>query len=137
MKNKKNGSCLCGKCKYSFETEKLEVGVCHCGMCRKWSGGVTMGVHVDGPVTIEDESHLKWYSSSDWGMRGFCSECGTNLFWSMKDRSMMVPFAGSLDDVSDLKLTTEIFVDEQPGFYCFGNDTKKQTGAEVFAEFGG
>jgi len=68
-------------------------------------------------------------------MRGFCSECGSNLVWSMQDRSMMCPLIGSVDDISDIKFTTELFIDEKPAYYSFSGDTKKMTGAEVFAEF--
>ena len=136
MKYKKTGRCLCGDCKFSFESNILTVGVCHCNMCRRWSGGVIMGLHIDSPMIFENEKSLKWYKSSDWGMRGFCKNCGTNLCWSTVNKSMMVPFAGSLDDVSDLEFTSEIFIDEKPDFYAFKNNTKKQTGEEVFAQFG-
>jgi hypothetical protein len=32
-------------------------------------------------------------------------------------------------------LTTEIFVDEKPGYYTFANETRKLTGQEVMAAF--
>lgn len=134
---KKTGSCLCGKCVFSFECDNLEVGACHCEMCRKWSGGPTMAMHVDGLVVFENENFLKWYDSSEWGMRGFCSECWSNLVWSMKDRSMMAPLIGSVDDVADITFTTELFIDEKPEYYKFANSTKQMTWAEVFAEFSG
>ena len=47
MKYQKTGACLCGKCKFSFECDNLEVGACHCSMCRKWSGGPSMAMHID------------------------------------------------------------------------------------------
>ena len=94
-----------------------------------------MAMHIDGPLIFQDESFVKWYDSSTWGMRGFCSECWSNLAWSMKDRSMMCPLIGSVDDTSDIKFTTELFIDEKPEYYDFVNITRKMTGAEVFAEF--
>ncbi len=94
-----------------------------------------MGLHIDGSVTMDDRSSLKWYESSGWGKRGFCADCGSHLFWAMKDESMMVPFAGSLDDQTDINFGMEIFVDEQPEFYEFKNQTVRKTGAEVVAEF--
>jgi hypothetical protein len=48
---------------------------------------------------------------------------------------MMVPFAGSLDDDTGLKFTSEIFIDDKPEFYEFANKTVQKTGAEVMAEF--
>jgi len=137
MKYQKTGHCLCGKCTYTVKTNKLSAGACHCGMCRRWNGSMVMGLHIDGEVTIENADHLKWYVSSDWGKRGFCGECGTHLFWSMKDDSMIVPMVGTLDNISDISFDSEIFIDHKPGFYDFANDTKKQTEAEVMAQFGG
>lgn len=96
-----------------------------------------MWMHIDGAVEFDDESSIKWYHSSDWWMRWFCGECGSNLVWSMKDKSMMSPYVGSLDDTNDLKFSTELFIDEKPPYYSFSNNTRKMTGAEVFAEFAG
>lgn len=42
--------------------------------------------------------------------------------------------AGIFQD-SEFRLTTEIFIDEKPGFYEMGNATHKMTGQEVFAQF--
>ena len=35
------------------------------------------------------------------------------------------------------KLTTEVFIDEKPGFYAFAQETNQMTGAELFALFEG
>ena len=43
------GGCLCGKVTYST-TIKTGAGVCHCSMCRKWSGGLYMSVHAQSKV---------------------------------------------------------------------------------------
>jgi len=95
-----------------------------------------MGLHIDGEISIDNEAKIKWYKSSDWGMRGFCPECGTHLFWAMQDRSMLVPMVGTLDDTSDVVFNSEIFIDHKPAFYEFANDTTKQTAAEVMEAFG-
>ena len=42
---------------------------------------------------------------------------------------------GLLDDPNGVKLTEEVFVDEMPDGYAFAGNTKKMTGAEVFAQF--
>lgn len=133
----KQGSCLCGACHYTFEYDNIvTVGACHCTNCRKQSGGVIMGIHGVEDIDMSGCSTLTWYESSEWAKRGFCSTCGSNLFWSMLDGSMVVPFAGSLTNFEDVVLVEEIFYDHKPAFYTFAEDTKKKTGDEVFAEAG-
>mgnify|MGYP001794305776 FL=1 len=42
-------------------------------MCRKWSGGVFLGIEVPkGGMEIEGEENLGVYSSSPWAERVFC-----------------------------------------------------------------
>jgi len=75
------------------------------------------------------------YKSSDWAERGFCGNCGTNLFYRLVESDVHVMSPGSLDDQSELSLTSQIFIDEKPDWYEFANETEKMTGAEVFAKY--
>lgn len=131
----RKASCLCGKCTYQFESEKLEVWVCHCSFCQKWAGWPLMSIHVECPVDIAAVPELTWYESSEWGMRAFCNNCGSNLAWATKDKAMLMPIAWALEDKSDLKMHTEVFIDEKPEYYDFANKTNKMTWAECFAAF--
>jgi len=38
-------------------------------------------------------------------------------------------------EVPDLVFDHQIFVDKRPNYHRFANETKEQTGAEVFAQF--
>lgn len=129
-------SCLCGDVKFKATLQNHEVGACHCGMCRKWSGGVFLAVGANGPLEFESEDKLGLYKSSDWGERGFCKTCGSTLFWRTQDGVSHVALsAQAIDNLADAKLTGEIFVDEKPGYYNFAEDTKKMTAAEVMAMY--
>ena len=86
-------------------------------------------------VKVENEDSLRAYISSDWGERVFCAECGTSLFWRMRDGSETSVSMNAFDDVSGFVFTDEIFVDEKPANYDFANATHKMTGAEVIAAF--
>jgi hypothetical protein len=94
-----------------------------------------MGVSLEAAPEVEGDSQLGVYQSSDWAERLFCKTCGANLFYRMRDGSMHSVNAGALDDLSGLKFTTEIFIDEKPDYYDFAQPTKKMTGAEVMAMF--
>ena len=129
------GRCLCGAVKITLTAEHREVGVCHCAMCRRWGSGPNMAVHVGRDLEIEGREHITAYRSSDWAERAFCGKCGSNLYYRLVQADDHVVCAGLLDDQSGLSLTSQIFIDEKPGFYDFANATETMTGAEVFAKY--
>ena len=131
------GHCLCGAVTYKTEIEDRELGVCHCSMCRRWAGGPFFVLTAKRGIEFHGAEHVGVFRSSDYGERGFCKACGTTLFWRMQDGSHTVISAMTADDLSAVKLSHEIFIDEKPEFYSFSQDTKKMTGAEVFAAFAG
>lgn len=127
------GRCLCGKVTFTVTEPVSEVGACHCGMCRRWTGGVLFAVDCGQAVEFEGEEHIVRYRSSDWAERAFCGTCGSNLFYRLVESGQIILAAGALDDQSGLKFTDQIFIDEKPDWYAFANETKTMTGAEVFA----
>lgn len=132
---KRKGRCLCGAVTFSVDGGKNEVGACHCSMCRRWSGGPLLVLEAGNGVTFSGEDSISVYKSSEWGERGFCSKCGTNLFWRMSDGSFCVVSAGALEDTDGLTFINQIFIDEKPSYYDFANDTVKMTGEEFVAAF--
>lgn len=134
MANKASGGCLCGKVRFHVEMDAQGVSICHCAMCRRWTGGPMPGLHPEGPVAIDGEDQLVWYKSSEWAERGFCGTCGSSLFYRMKDiEPSYVIAAGAFDDASAFKIENQIFIDEKPAYYDFAGDIPAMTGAEVFA----
>jgi hypothetical protein len=129
------GGCLCGAVRFTAAPRHHEFTACHCGMCRRWSAGPYFAVYCGGTVNIEDTSHLGIYRSSQWAERGFCKQCGTALFYRLVDKEFWEVSAEAFDDRSDFRFAAQIFIEEKPSYYDFANDTKKLTGADVFAEF--
>lgn len=130
-----SGGCLCGAVRFKATPPKPNMDACHCGMCRRWTGGPWLTVSCDHAVEIEDETHLGVYVSSDWAERCFCKNCGGTLFWRMRDGSMTTVSAQAFDDPGQFKFVDEIYIDEKPANYEFANSTHKMTGAEVVAMF--
>jgi hypothetical protein len=131
-----SGGCLCGAVRFTAVPEKLEMDVCHCGMCRRWSGGVNMSVPCND-LAVEDERALGRYASSEWAERLFCKECGSSLFWRMQSDTsghVAVSFQ-SFDHLAPVAFAEEIFIDEKPALYAFAGDRPRKTGAEVMAAF--
>ena len=129
------GKCLCGA--VSFEAEGVEphAHACHCDMCRAWTGGPLLAVSVGG-VRFAGEEQVVRYDSSEWGARGFCSRCGSNLFYHLKPADQYLLCLGSFDDQTGFDLAGEIFVDRKPPGYAFAGDHQRQTGEEFLASLG-
>lgn len=127
-----SGSCLCGAVKFRAVVKAPEMDVCHCSMCRRWSGGAFMAVPC-GEIEVADTTELGVYVSSEWGQREFCRACGSSLFWRMRDGSDSVVSLQALDDVSGLTFKAEIFVDEKPALYAFAGERPRLTRDEFLA----
>ena len=83
-----------------------------------------------------EQEHLSLFQSSEWGERGFCNHCGTSLFWRTQDGSYCnINVFALQQQPEDLKLTTEIYIDNKPDFYQFKYSTEQLTEADVVALF--
>ena len=129
-------SCLCGRVRLEAKNISTHVHACHCSMCRKWGGGPLLAVDCGTEVTFHGEENISVYDSSEWAERGFCNHCGSHLFYKLKANGQYVVPAGLVDtSTSDFSFEGQIFIDEKPSWYYFGNDTETMTGAEVFAKY--
>lgn len=132
----KSGRCLCGAVKFKAVPKNREVGVCHCSMCRRNNAGPFFAIDCGDTLAFEDEANVGVYDSSDWAQRGFCRQCGSSLFWRLKDKSMSAVAADAFDDLDGLEFTHEVFIDEKPGYYSFAQKTRQLTGQQVFEMVG-
>ena len=112
-----SGGCLCGAVLYEVRGPLRDVVNCYCSMCQRLHGGV--GPHSKAPksdIAIIEGRGLKWYASSERARRGFCSECGSGLFWEPVDQPGTAILAGTLDQPSGLRTIGHIFVAEKCDF---------------------
>ncbi|NAW87348.1 GFA family protein [Photobacterium halotolerans] len=130
-----SGHCLCGKVGLKSTSGALHAEACHCGMCRKWSGGPYLSVAAGTEVSFTGEENISRFSSSEWGERGFCKHCGSHLFYFLKPTGQYMVAAGLLDQESQLEMDQQIFIDKKPAYYAFSNNTENLTEEEVFAKF--
>jgi hypothetical protein len=134
--NRAKGTCLCGSVKVSVELDKDTFDACHCQMCRKWGGGPALTVDGGKNISFSGEAFIATYSSSAWAERGFCKNCGTHLFYRLKNSDYCNFPLGLLDGTDHLKFHTQIFIDLKPKCYEFANQTENLTETEVLAKFG-
>ena len=137
----RTGRCLCGAVSYELAKAPTGYGACHCGMCRRWSGGVEMGVQVPPGGIRWTGAEPATYRSSDWAERGFCATCGGSLFWRLTAdgpmRGMMSLAVGTLDDAEGLAFSSEVYIDHKPASYDFAGERRRMTEADVMAMVGG
>ena len=131
-----SGKCLCGGITFTADADP-NVGACHCGMCRGWGGGPLLALDCKQTVRF-DGVEPAVYDSSPWAERGFCSRCGTHLFWRLKSTGQTMLALGVLGD-GDPRFVVDhqVFIDKKPASYAFAGETKDMTEADSMAMFGG
>lgn len=113
-----HGRCLCGGVEYTVQGPLRDVVYCHCKMCRRSSGHFVAATACAMPhLSITRAGSLQWYESSPQARRGFCSVCGSNLFWQPASGTHVSIWAGTLDDPTGLKGAAHIHVDSKGDYY--------------------
>lgn len=128
-----DGHCLCGAVSLK-SPEAREIGVCHCGFCRRWGGGPLLAVHCGRDVQFQGAENVTVYASSDWAQRAFCSKCGTHLYYKLLATGEYFVPAG-LFESTDFELASQIYIDKKPGYYSFANQTPMLTEQQVIEQF--
>ena len=91
---------MCGKIRYAATIENDEAYLCHCRMCQRASGNVSLAMKTVTKADVRCEREPDYYQSSPIARRGFCSTCGTSLTFEFPDSENMDLIVGSFDDPS-------------------------------------
>ena len=82
MADKYSGSCYCGAVTIEATGAPADMGYCHCGACRAYSGGPVAAFTLwpEGQVTITSGADsLGRFTSSDFSVRRYCTKCGGHV----------------------------------------------------------
>ena len=116
------GSCLCGAVTFRVEGDLAEPDACHCQKCRKHSGHFFASTDVPkSALTITGADKLTWFQSSEAVRRGFCSICGSSLFWEPLLRDWIAVAMGAFDGPTDTMLKMHIFVADKGDYYAIAD----------------
>lgn len=119
-KNLHKGSCLCGKVQIEVNGQLKPPDRCHCTQCRKFSGHyfVSTDIHRSS-LTVHGQEYVKWFRSSEKAQRGFCSECGSSLFWDPinKDIEWTAVAMGAFVAPTGIKMDNPIFTGSKGDYY--------------------
>ena len=113
-----SGHCLCGAISFEVEGELPGPDACHCTRCRRWSGHVWASTDVPRErVTIRGGDQLSWFQSSEKVRRGFCSICGSVLFFDPPARDWIGIAMGAFDQPTGTELAIHIFTADKGDYY--------------------
>lgn len=93
------GGCQCRRVRYTVRIESDEAYLCHCGYCRRATGGVSIAFKNVAQADVTwTEAAPDFYQSSPIARRPFCATCGTPLGFQFLDSANMDLTVGSFDD---------------------------------------
>lgn len=73
------GGCACGAVHFTARVASPDAYLCHCRMCQKATGSVSIAVTNVKQAAVEWQGEPAWYTSSPIAERPFCAECGTSF----------------------------------------------------------
>ncbi|KAL7815859.1 Mss4-like protein [Trichoderma aethiopicum] len=98
------GGCVCDSVRYTVTFPRdhdfaNSSATCQCEQCRKNTGSLILRAHKvpKSAVDFTARSTLKLYSATPHFERGFCSNCGSLLFWQRDDRDYTHLMVGCFD----------------------------------------
>ena len=116
------GSCLCGAVAFTVAGDLPPPEACHCTKCRKQSGHYFASTDVPkSALQVTGGEHVSWFMSSDTVRRGFCSTCGSSLFWEPLHRDWIGVAMGAFDDATRTQLRIHIFVADKGDYYAIAD----------------
>jgi len=115
-----HGHCLCGSIRYAVRGELADVSNCHCERCRQFTGHLMAATSAElNDIDIEDpDSLLRWFFPVPEAGYGFCSRCGSSLFWqSTANPARRSICAGTLNTPTGLRTTRVIWTSEASDYH--------------------
>ena len=119
---RKTGQCMCGSVRYSFEPDSLRgIWDCPCVRCRRWTGHHMAASNCGtDEITFESDDTLNWYRPEEYPTvaYGFCTRCGSSLFWKKDvapDRVSVC--AGAVDPPTGLSTVHVVHLEDASDYF--------------------
>jgi hypothetical protein len=114
-----HGSCLCGAVEFEITGQSRDVIACHCSQCRKVSGHYLAASSAPlSNISMIRQDGLRWFRSSATARRGFCANCGANLFWEPAGEARWSFSPGAIDGATRLTTAEHIFTEDAGDYYA-------------------
>ncbi|WP_189988784.1 GFA family protein [Thalassobaculum fulvum] len=119
------GGCLCGAFRYAVTGPPVRSGLCHCGLCRRATGGLAAAWAIWPRERYRDNGAptAEW-SASATGARRFCPTCGATLGYAFTRRPDLVEIMiAGLDDPGAVAPDSHGFAADAPSWLVI-DDTR-------------
>ena len=109
---------------------------CHCEPCRRATGNFVAATScATDDVAIDDPEALIRWTKFEHCRYGFCSGCGSHMFWQGHDHmDRMSVLVGVIDDTAGLELAGVWFVDHAQPHHVLSDAVPHFTGNGVDAD---
>lgn len=123
------GACLCGGVVFAVTGAAGPVTACHCTQCRRLSGHFAASFDLcDRDLRYSARDSLATYRTAGGGTRGFCTGCGSSLWFRAPDGALSVE-AGCLRAPTGGRLAAHIFTAERGSYYVLDDGLPHYPGA--------
>ena len=123
-----HGHCVCGAVEIIIKEYSNFVYTCHCDTCRRMNSGPVLSVDPGPKENVEflrGQEKITIYHDEEVE-RGFCSVCGSTLFWFHPAENHYCMNAELFDGIiRDASFGLELFYDMKPEYYAFAGERKK------------
>ena len=125
-----SGGCQCGAVRYRAMARPASPHLCFCRMCQKALGNYFAALaSVSNGDLVLTRGEPSWFNSSDLVRRGFCSRCGTPLFYQEVGGSHVALLLGTLDDPTAVPPEWQSDIYAKPGWFA-GLDTLPESAGD-------
>ncbi len=101
-----HGGCACGRVRFQAEADSDEAYLCHCRMCQRATGSVSIAFKNLPQSAVDWISEPDWYVSSPIARRPYCAACGTSLGFQFREGPNIDLTVAAFDDPSGFAPTS-------------------------------
>ena len=123
------GECNCGAVAFAIDTPLKDVYICHCSICRRWSGTNGMAVLVVANAAfrwLRGAEHVRTWRKpdADWDS-AFCDVCGSALPVPNDPERIAMPAGLIVEGGADMKVAAHIWTDSRAPWDVIGDDGRQ------------
>jgi hypothetical protein len=114
------GRCLCGAVEFDVTGPLRDVVDCHCHRCRRFTGHYLAATSAltDDVEIVDVDGRLTWFFPVEEAGYGFCSRCGSSLFWrAVAHPGRLSICAGTLEPPTGLRTVRAWWVSEASDYH--------------------
>ena len=114
----RTGGCACGAVRYRARGSLRDVVNCHCQRCRRVTGHfMAATASADADLEVTRTGNLQWWEAAAGVRYGFCSTCGSTLFWRADGTDRTSIAAGTIDPPTALTTTSAWYVADASDYH--------------------